>query len=197
MVRAFRAFLEFCYLVRRDVHTDETVAQVQDALERFHRYCVIFETTGVCPDGISLPQQHSLVHYPKLIRMFGAPNGLCSSITEAKHIKAVKEPWRRSSRYEPLDQILLTNQRLDKLAAAHIDFASRGMLDSSVVPSALHSYGMSHPLSFNSLADTIVSDNIYCDDDPNTQDDDFGGQSTMSSPSMRIDEQPDIQPVND
>jgi hypothetical protein len=64
----------------------------------------------------------------KLIRAFGAPNGLCSSITESKHIKAVKEPWRRSNRFEALPQILLTNQRLDKLAAARVDFAERGML---------------------------------------------------------------------
>jgi hypothetical protein len=75
--------------------------------------------------------------------MFGAPNGLCSSMTEAKHIKAVKEPWRQSSHYEPLGQMLLTNQRLDKLAAAHIDFASWKMLDSSLVSSVLHFYGMS------------------------------------------------------
>jgi len=62
-----------------------------------------------------------------LIREFGAPNGLCSSITESKHIKAVKEPWRRSSRFEALGQMLLTNQRLDKLAAARVDFKARGM----------------------------------------------------------------------
>jgi hypothetical protein len=143
MIHTFRAFLEFCYLVRCDVHTDESVAQVQDALEQFHQYRVIFETTGVCPNGFPLPRQHSLMHYPKLIRMFGAPNGLCSSMTEAKHIKAVKEPWRQSSRYEPLGQMLLTNQRLDKLAAACIDFASRKMLDSSLVSSVSHFYGMS------------------------------------------------------
>ncbi|KAF8957103.1 hypothetical protein BDZ97DRAFT_120310 [Flammula alnicola] len=59
---------------------------------------------------------------------FGAPNGLCSSITESKHIKAVKEPWRRSSHFEALAQMLVTNQRLDKLAAARVDFRARGML---------------------------------------------------------------------
>jgi hypothetical protein len=128
--------------------------------------------------------------------MFGAPNGLCLSMTEAKHIKAVKEPWRQSSCYELLGQMLLTNQHLDKLTAVCIDFASQGMLNSSVVSSAEHSYGMSHPLSFNSLADKIVSDNIYRNNDLNTQDDDFGGQSTMSLPSTCIDKQPDIQPVN-
>jgi hypothetical protein len=63
------------------------------------------------------PRQHSLSHYCLLITEFGAPNGLCSSITESKHIKAVKEPWRRSHHHEALSQMLLTNQHLDKLAA--------------------------------------------------------------------------------
>ncbi|KAJ7362401.1 hypothetical protein DFH08DRAFT_683551, partial [Mycena albidolilacea] len=40
------------------------------------------------------------------------------AIPESRHITAVKKPWRRSSRYNALGQMLLTNQRLDKLAAA-------------------------------------------------------------------------------
>lgn len=36
------------------------------------------------PEGHLLPRQHSLVHYSALIRGFGAPNGLCSSITESR-----------------------------------------------------------------------------------------------------------------
>ena len=78
--------------------------------------------------GFSLPRQHSLVHYYKNIKDFGAPNGLCSSITESKHIVAVKRPWRRSNRYKALSQILKVNERLDKLVAARADFKSRGML---------------------------------------------------------------------
>ncbi|KIJ16060.1 hypothetical protein PAXINDRAFT_76254, partial [Paxillus involutus ATCC 200175] len=42
---------------------------------------------------------------------FGAPNGLCPSITESKHITAVKKPWRRSNKHNALGQILRTNQR--------------------------------------------------------------------------------------
>lgn len=64
-----------------------------------------------------------------MIHLFGAPNELCLSITESKHIRAVKEPWRRSSRHKALGHMLITNQCLDQLAAAHADFASRGMLD--------------------------------------------------------------------
>jgi len=140
VIRAFRAFLEFCYIVRANVVTDNTLAELRDALQRFHTYRKIFETTGVRFD-ISLPRQHSLMHYELLIRLFGAPNGLCSSITESKHIKAVKQPWRRSSKYNALGQMLLTNQRLDKIAASGVDFAARGMLKGSCAFSYYKAFG--------------------------------------------------------
>lgn len=127
MVKAIKAFLEFCYLVRREVITTSTLAAIEQALADFHQERVVFEELGVRV-GFSLPRQHSLKHYPALIQQFGAPNGLCSSITESKHIKAVKEPWRRSNKYKALGQMLLTNQRLDKLHAARVDFTARGML---------------------------------------------------------------------
>jgi hypothetical protein len=128
MVQAVAALIDFCYLVRRSVIDEDALTQIQAALVRFHQYREIFRELDIRPDGFSLPRQHSLIHYPFLITQFGAPNGLCSSITESKHIKAVKKPYRRSSRNKPLGQMLVTNQRLDKIAAARIDFTSRGML---------------------------------------------------------------------
>ncbi|KAF7344723.1 hypothetical protein MVEN_01633000 [Mycena venus] len=128
MVRAFSAFLDFCYLVRRNVIGEATLNAINEALARYHHERLIFEESGVCPNGFCLPRQHSLTHYHDLITQFGAPNGLCSSITESKHIKAVKEPWRRSSRHNALEQMLTINDRLDKLAAARVDFTERGML---------------------------------------------------------------------
>lgn len=132
MLQAISSFLDFCYIVRQPVITSVELIEVEETLGRFHKARTIFERTGVRLDGFSLPRQHSLVHYPRSIQLFGAPNGLCSSITESKHIKAVKEPWRRSNRYEALGQMLLINQRLDKLAAARADFAARGMLEGPV-----------------------------------------------------------------
>lgn len=137
MVLAFRAFLEFCYIVRRDVIDSRDLVALDDALERFHKYRTIFETTGVRLEGFALPRQHSMVHYHALIRAFGAPNGVCSSITESKHIKAVKEPYRRSNRWKALGQMLMTNQRLDKLAACRVDFEARGMLKGTLLNSVL------------------------------------------------------------
>ncbi|KAI0251372.1 hypothetical protein BJV78DRAFT_1316789 [Lactifluus subvellereus] len=128
MVRAISAFLEFCYLVRRSQIDGATLDQIEAAVARFHQEREIFIQTGVRND-FSLPRQHSLSHYRFLIQQFGAPNGLCSSITESRHITAVKKPWRRSNHNEALGQILLTNQRLDKLAASRVDFIVRGMLE--------------------------------------------------------------------
>ncbi|KAF6753796.1 hypothetical protein DFP72DRAFT_813711, partial [Ephemerocybe angulata] len=128
IVHCIAAFLDFCYLVRRNDIDSDTLIEIQKALRRFHQHREFFQKSGVRSTGFSLPRQHSLVHYCDNIRDFGAPNGLCSSITESRHITAVKKPWRRSNRYEALGQMLLINQRLDKLAAARSHFVARGML---------------------------------------------------------------------
>ncbi|KAG2059401.1 hypothetical protein BDR06DRAFT_1069438 [Suillus hirtellus] len=117
IVCAFCALLEFCYLVRCNIITEKTLTEIQD---------------------------HSLKHYIQLIRLFGAPNGLCSSITESKHIKAVKEPWRCSSCFNALGQMLRTNQWLDKLAALHVDFTRRNMLSGTCL-SAVFLFKQKHP----------------------------------------------------
>uniref|UniRef100_D8QGA0 C2H2-type domain-containing protein n=1 Tax=Schizophyllum commune (strain H4-8 / FGSC 9210) TaxID=578458 RepID=D8QGA0_SCHCM len=137
MVRAVSSFLEFCYLVRRNTIDEDAITQIQAALERFHRERVVFELEGVRPDGgFSIPRQHALVHYVHVIQEFGALNGLCSSITESAHIRAVKKPWRRSNRYNALRQMLVINERIDKLSACRTDFESRHMLSPQQRPIA-------------------------------------------------------------
>ena len=130
MVRTIGSFIEFCYIVRREVLDDSNIDKLKELIATFHAEREIFRTTGV-RRNFCLPRQHSLVHYPTLIRDFGAPNGLCSSITKSKHIKAVKEPWRRSNKCNAISQMLVTNQRLDKLAAARIEFQARSMLSNA------------------------------------------------------------------
>jgi hypothetical protein len=133
VVRCFRAYLDFCYIARMSIHTRSTLDRLDEALKRFHTHRTVFQQLGVrdpSSSGLSLPRQHAMVHYRKHIENFGAPNGLCSSITESKHITVVKRPWRRSSRYNALKQIMQTNQRMEKLTAARIKFTSQGILTS-------------------------------------------------------------------
>ena len=143
-VTTVRSFLDFCYIVRREAHDADSLTMIDTALDQFNRDRKVFRVPGVRAEGFSLPRQHSRVHYKQRIQSFGAPNGLCSSITESKHIKAVKEPWRRSNRFEALGQMLVTNQRLDKLAASRVQFRDRGMLEGSLLSSAQRAlWGMS------------------------------------------------------
>ncbi|KAI0362819.1 hypothetical protein OH77DRAFT_1442803 [Trametes cingulata] len=153
MIQCIAALLDFCYLARRSAHTMEDLRHMEALLAHFHGLRTIFEETEVRPDGFSLPRQHALVHYVRSIQLFGSPNGLCSSITESKHIVAVKRPWRRSNRKEPLGQILRTLTRLGKVAAARVEFARRGMLRSNVYDHALRAAGIDYGVDAERLED--------------------------------------------
>lgn len=139
IVKTFATFLNFYYIARRDVITEDSLKQLSVALEKFHEARQVFSGTvrAVGPSAFSLPRQHAMVHYYNHIKNFGAPNGLCSSITESKHITAVKRPWRRSNKHAALSQMLKSNERLDKLAAARVDFTARGMLADSCLIQAI------------------------------------------------------------
>ena len=128
VVRCLAAFLDACYIARRQEISSEALDAFNIALDSFHQLREVFRIPGVRPTGFSLPRQHALSHYCRQIEDFGAPGGLCSSITESRHITAVKKPWCRSNRYNALGQMLQVNQRLDKLAAMRSDFVARGML---------------------------------------------------------------------
>ena len=108
--------MDLCYIFRRNAITATALAMAKALLKQFHDLRRIFITENV-RESISLPRQHALPHYLTSIVLFGSPNGLCSSITESKHIKSVKEPWRRSSRFRALIQMLRTIVRLEKLVA--------------------------------------------------------------------------------
>ncbi|KAI0314779.1 hypothetical protein OF83DRAFT_1063202, partial [Amylostereum chailletii] len=136
MVCAISAYLDFVYIARRSELTETDLDDLDEALARFHEYRDVFQHYGVRapgPKGFSLPRQHSMKHYRELIEWFSAPNGLCTSITEAKHIKAVKEPWRQSNKYQALGQMLIINQRISKMATLRVDFQKRGMLKDSLL----------------------------------------------------------------
>ena len=94
--------MEFCYLVCCSVLNDNNLEAINAAIADFHHEHVAFNE--IYPDKYSLPHQHSIIHYQFLIQEFGAPNGLCLSITKSKHIKAIKEPWCCLSQFESLTE---------------------------------------------------------------------------------------------
>ncbi|KAJ3477295.1 hypothetical protein NLI96_g10564 [Meripilus lineatus] len=145
VVQCVASFMDFCYLIRRPSHTTSDFTQMQHALDRFLQLRQVFEQHGIRPNGFCLPRQHALLHYIPGIKLFGSPNGLCSSITESKHITAVKKPWQASSRNDSLKEILDTNVRMSKLSAARIDFGHRGMLSGDTLTSTRVAMGLADP----------------------------------------------------
>ncbi|TCD71132.1 hypothetical protein EIP91_012080 [Steccherinum ochraceum] len=133
IVKCIAAFLDFCYIARRNSHDTTSLGLMEEALARYHALRPIFERLEIRPKGFALPRQHALRHYLYSIRLFGSPNGLCSSITESKHIAAVKVPYRRSSKNGALLQMLKTNSRTSQLSAARVEFGRRGMLNLDAV----------------------------------------------------------------
>ncbi|KDQ06425.1 hypothetical protein BOTBODRAFT_60621 [Botryobasidium botryosum FD-172 SS1] len=122
IIHCVRSFLDLCYLLRRDSHTEDMLNQINVTLKEFQQHCEFFRASSVHLNGFSLPHQHLLVHYRDLIEEFGSPNRLCTSIMENRHITAM----------------LPTNQRLDKLATARVDFADRGMLQGTTFSAAIN-----------------------------------------------------------
>ncbi|KAM6491500.1 hypothetical protein JOM56_013069 [Amanita muscaria] len=158
MVQCFAAFMELCYIARRNAISSHDLTRLGNELRRFHQLRQIFIDVGV-RTSISLPRQHSVSHYPRGIQYFGSLNGLCSTITESKHIKVVKEPWRRSNRYNALSQMLTTISRGEQLSALWMLFTSNGMLTGTTT-----SY-IKQELWREATAANIVSDNSDPDDD--------------------------------
>ena len=106
MIQALYALIDFVCVAQHDIIDSDDLDTLDDVLEQFHKYHESFWECSICPTGFNLSRQHSHIHYHRIIWAFSALNGLCSSITESKHIKAVKEPWQCSNYFEALSQML-------------------------------------------------------------------------------------------
>jgi len=89
------------------------------------------------------------------------------------HIAAVKKPWRRSNRYNALQQMLVTNLRNDKLAAARIDFQSRGMLNGTCLGEVLQT--LAHGSDDAPDGDSTDEESVGEDDTDKDADEDENG----------------------
>ena len=55
MIQATQAFLEFCYIARRDILDTKSLDELEDALNRYHTHHKIFQECGVHANGFNLP----------------------------------------------------------------------------------------------------------------------------------------------
>ncbi|KAH9900044.1 hypothetical protein C8Q73DRAFT_743854 [Cubamyces lactineus] len=147
MIQCLAAFFDFAYLAQRPSHDTTTLDAMDVALARFRQLRIVFVETG-----------HALLHYTRMIKLFGSSNGVCTSISESKHIVAVKRPWRASSWNKPLIQILVRNTRLSKLAALRVELGRCGLLHGDVVSHALRHIGQAPPEDEQALEEALFAE---------------------------------------
>ena len=63
MIRTLSAFLEFCYLARRNFHTEETLRDMSSYLNKFHENRMVFIETGVRKDLNPPANMHFAIMY--------------------------------------------------------------------------------------------------------------------------------------
>ncbi|KAI6004781.1 hypothetical protein EDD15DRAFT_2384735 [Pisolithus albus] len=168
MLQALSAFMDFCYIVRQSSLGEADLEALDKALQRFETHRSIFEAEGIHSDGISIPRIHVLQHYHEAIELFGAPNGLSTSIVESKHIHA------------EMAQVLLVNQRQDKLARFQAECLAEGReltIDNLSLLNSLFSGLLDKPL--------IPQDNVHEDtsfpDDPYLQEAEDDGSERVDA----------------
>jgi hypothetical protein len=178
MVQCISEFMECCYIARHNAITTLDLDAFEQHLTRFQDLRNIFIETGV-RTSISLPRQHALCHYVRKIELFGSPNGVCSSIMESMHITAVKEPWRRSSHFNPLLQMIKTISRQDKLDALRHVFENRGMLEGTM------SHYISEVMAGNPpMIRPYGQDNKESDDDNDDDGGPLSGPTTLAQVTL-------------
>ncbi|KAH8977840.1 hypothetical protein EDB86DRAFT_2816711 [Lactarius hatsudake] len=134
MVRCIAAFMDACYIARRNAVDSPSLERLRDCVETFHQLRTIFIEVGV-RITLSLPRQHALKHFYPLHRHLedsgalwgpgppGLPSGLGNNST--RHIYCPAICWMKARR----------NKRL-RLRKRHATRRRRG------ISTARSSYGL-------------------------------------------------------
>ncbi|KAI0309378.1 hypothetical protein OF83DRAFT_71149 [Amylostereum chailletii] len=114
LIRAVRAILDFLYLAQYPQHTTETLAAMEEALQRFHDDKDIFIDLGIRVD-FNLPKLHGCRHYAPSIRLFGTTDNYNTEQSERLHIDFTKDAYRATNHKDEYPQMTAWLERREKI----------------------------------------------------------------------------------
>lgn len=114
LIRAIRALMDFVYLARYPVHTDETLRLLEDALARFHEAKDIFVDLGI-RDAFNIPKLHFMQHYVTFIRLYGTTDNFDTAYTERLHIDFAKDAYAATNHKDEFTQMAKWLERKEKI----------------------------------------------------------------------------------
>ena len=114
LIRAVRALLDFLYLAQYPVHTDETLALLEDALEHFHNNKEIFVDLGI-RDAFNIPKLHFASHYVDYIKLYGTLDNFNTKYTERLHIDLAKNAYAATNHKDEFTQMAVWLEQKEKI----------------------------------------------------------------------------------
>ena len=106
LIKAVRALLDFLSLAQYPIHTDETVALLEDALEQFHKNKDIFIDLGLCK-AFNIPKLHFTQHYIEFIKLYSTLDNFNTEYTERLHIDLAKDAYAATNHKDKFTQMTL------------------------------------------------------------------------------------------
>lgn len=110
VILTVRAVLDFIYYTHFEMHSDETLDEMDQAWQSFHAHKKVFVDLGI-REHFNIAKVHSMRHYIPSIRSRGATPGFNSEGTERLHIDYAKLGYRASNKKAYLRQMAKWLQR--------------------------------------------------------------------------------------
>lgn len=102
--QAARAVLDFMYEAHLPTHSEETLAFMQGAYDRFHASKQVF-VDYAAREHFNIPKIHSMSHYVDAIRRYGGADGYNTESPERLHIDCAKKAYESTNRKEYIKQM--------------------------------------------------------------------------------------------
>ncbi|KAL0568476.1 hypothetical protein V5O48_013508 [Marasmius crinis-equi] len=178
VIRTMRGILDFIYLARLEIHTDESLAVLNDAWVTIHSNKQILEDLEI-RKHFNIPKFHNIKHYLDHFRSRGTADGFNSELSERLHIDCAKMGYRASNRHNYTRQMISWLQRRD--AVYRLDL----YLEWVALGSARVESGDQEEDTLN--ADEVDDDDVEMDgdDENNTNDPDNSGNDEVDFTSGR------------
>lgn len=126
MVRTAVAVVDFIYYAQFHVHTSETLAALQAALDTFHANKDIFIELNI-REHFNIPKLHQMMHYVAAIKSRGSADGYNTESPERLHIDYAKDAYQASNKREYIKQMTVWLRRQEAIAqfSGYLDWLSQ------------------------------------------------------------------------
>ena len=96
ILQTVQALLDFAYLAQYPVHSNQTLDEMNDVLERFHNNKDIFVELRIRAD-FDINKLHYTIHYRLMIERFGSTDNYNTEHTERLHIPFAKDAFEATN----------------------------------------------------------------------------------------------------